>query len=189
MPLPRGFITKCEKTAHELRMALGLEQHAFLNPRQLAAHLGIKIWTPEEIPGMDPSVIHQLLRADASSWSAVTLTIGHRAVIIINSSHSAARKNNDLAHELAHIILKHEPTQMFCMADGTMMIAHYKRDYEDEADTLGHTLLVPRDSLHHFLKLGHSDSQLADHFGVSMQLLTMRKNKTGLAKQMSYRRA
>lgn len=183
----RGFITECEKNALKYRQCLSLSEHSPLNPRQLASFLGIKVLTPEDIPGLDASVLNHLLITDSSSWSAVTLTLNKRSAVILNSSHSLARKNNDLSHELAHIILNHEPTQLVQIPGGKMMISHYRREYEDEADYLGAALLVPRNSLLHYLKIGHDDTKLASFFGVSNSLLTMRKHVTGIAKQLKSR--
>jgi hypothetical protein len=185
--LRRGFKAWCENAAWGYRRDLGLERHSALDPRALAQHLRIAIWTPEEIPGLDPSAVRHLLQVDPSSWSAVTLTAGGQTVIIVNSSHSPERQNSNLAHELAHVVLKHEATQVFFTPDGMMMMMHYNRVHEAEADCLAGTLLVPRDALLMLLGRGFDDRQLAAHFRVSDQLLRMRKNLTGVERQLNHR--
>ena len=185
--LRRGFKTWCENAAGGYRRDLGLARHDGLDPQTLARHLGIEIWTPETIPGLDPAVVRHLLKVDSGSWSALTLTVGRDTIIISNTSHARARANSNLAHELAHQILKHEPAQVFLTADGKMMINHYNPVHEEEASCLSATLLVPREALLHLLALGYTDSQMMEHFGVSAALLTMRKNVTGVVRQLDRR--
>jgi len=185
--LRRGFPTWCENAAKGFRRELGLAEHAALDPRRLASHLGISIWRPQDIPGLAPEVVHHLLRVDPSSWSAVTLMVANRTVIISNDAHTSVRQASNLAHELAHIILKHEPTQAFVSADGKMMMREYNKIYEDEAGCLSGTLLVPRGALLHLLSKGSDDQEVADYFGVSIDLLRMRKNRTGVALQLNRR--
>jgi len=185
-PLRRGFKAWCENAARGYRRELRLEKSARLDTRQLALHVGVGIWTPEEIQGLDPASLHHLLRVDPSSWSAVTLTVGHRSVIITNSSHPATRQNNSLAHELSHLILKHEPAKAFVTSDGMIVMNDYNLTHEEEANCLASTLLVPREGLLHLLSLGCNDEQMAVHFGVSLELLRMRKNITAVARQLDH---
>lgn len=182
--LRRGFKTWCENASYGYRRDLRLPNHARLDPRDLARHIGVAIWTPQDIPGLDPETLNHLLSVDPDSWSAVTLTVGHVSIIITNSSHSDTRQNNSLAHELSHLILKHPPAQAFVTPDGMIVMNEYNRLHEEEANCLSATLLVPRDGLLHLLSLRRSDEQIAAHFGVSMDLLRMRKNLTGVERQL-----
>jgi hypothetical protein len=185
--LRRGFKTWCENAAWGHRRDLGIERFAPLDPRQLAGHLGVAIWTPEEIRGLDKATLHHLVRVDPDSWSAVTLTVKAASVIIINSAHAATRQNSSLAHELSHVILKHEPAKAFVASDGLMVMNYYNPIHEEEASCLSSTLLVPREGLLRLLALGNSDAQMAGHFGVSLDLLRMRKNTTGVTRQLRAR--
>lgn len=182
--LRRGFKTWCENAAWGYRRDMNLEKSARLDPLQLAQHVGVAIWTPHQIRGLDPADLNHLLKVDSGSWSAVTLTIASSSVIITNSSHPATRQNNTLAHELSHIILKHEPAKAFVTPDGMMVMNHYNPTHEEEANCLSATLLVPREGLLQLLSLGRNDQQMADHFAVSLDLLRMRKNTTGVTRQM-----
>ncbi len=102
--------------------------------------------------------------------------------IIINSAHDATRQNNRLAHELSHLILKHEPAKAFVTSDGMMVMNYYNPMHEEEASCLSFTLLVPRDGFLRLVALGNNDAQIAGHFGVSLDLLRMRKNTTSVAR-------
>ena len=187
--LRRGFKTWCENASYGYRRDLRLPKHARLDPRNLAQQIGVAILTPHDIPGLDAETLNHLLNVDPDSWSAVTLTIGQVSIVITNSSHPDTRQNNSLAHELSHLILRHPPAQAFITPDGMMVMNEYNRVHEEEANCLSATLLVPRDGLIHFLMLGWNDEQIAAHFGVSMDLLRMRKNLTGVERQLSRFRA
>jgi Zn-dependent peptidase ImmA (M78 family) len=186
--LRRGFVTWCENAAKGYRRDLGLRTFDALDPRKLAALLGITILFPAEIPGVPKASLHQLLNKDPDSWSAVTLILEAVAVIILNSTHKITRLNSDLAHELSHLILKHKPAQMFVTADGKMVMNHYDAVHEEEAGRLSGILLVPREGLMHLCAQGCGDAEMANHFGVSEQLLVMRKNMSGIVRQMGHRR-
>jgi hypothetical protein len=182
--LRRGFKTWCENASYGYRRDLHLPNHAQLDPRDLARHIGVAVWTPHDIHGLDHQTLNQLLKVDAESWSAVTLTVGQVSVVITNSSHPDTRQNNSLAHELSHLILKHPPAQAFVTPDGMIVMNEYNRVHEEEANCLSGTLLAPRDGLLHLLSLGWNDERIAAHFGISMDLLRMRKNLTGVERQL-----
>lgn len=184
--LRRGFKSWCEKASAGYRRDLRLLRHSALDPRALATHLGIEIFYPNQIPGLDPGALHQLIDIDPDSWSAVTLVVGTTTIIILNSSHPSTRQNSSLAHELAHIILRHSPTQAFFGPGGALMMKEYNANQEAEADCLAGILLVPRDAL--LVLLNQMDEpSLAIHFGVSPELLRMRKNLTGVERQLGNR--
>jgi Zn-dependent peptidase ImmA (M78 family) len=132
--------------------------------------------------------VKQLTEVDADGWSAVTLRLAGSDLIVVNETHVLGRQNNTIAHELSHIILKHEPTQVFFTPDGMMMLAHYNKTFEKEADCLAGTLLVPRESLLFYLDEGRDERWLARYFGVTTKLIQMRRNMTGVDLQRSRRR-
>jgi Zn-dependent peptidase ImmA (M78 family) len=184
--LRRGFKSWCEKASAGYRRDLGLLRHAALDPRALSAHLAIEVFYPEEIPGLDAGALHHLIRVDPDSWSAVTLVVSTTTIIILNSAHPLTRQNSSLAHELAHIILRHSPTQAFFGPGGALMMKEFNASQEAEADCLAGILLVPRDAL--LVMLNQMDEpSLASYFGVSLDLFKMRKNLTGVERQLGNR--
>lgn len=184
--LRRGFKSWCEKASAGYRRDLHLLRQAALDPRILATHLGIEVFYPHQIPDLDPGALHQLVDVDPDSWSAVTLVVGTTTIIILNSAHPLTRQNSSLAHELAHIILRHSPTQAFFGPGGALMMKEYNSSQEAEADCLAGVLLVPRDALL-LLHNQMDEPSLATHFGVSPDLLRMRKNLTGVERQLGAR--
>ena len=167
---------------------LGLEPFASLDPRLLASKMGVKIWTPHDVPGVPAASLRQLTKTDPSSWSAVTICVMNKSLIIVNDQDSPERQNNSLAHELSHIALDHRAAQVFVSPTGQMLLSEYDRMQEEEANWLSGTLLVPRDALLNFLTLGHDHKQIAAHFAVTKDVLQMRINLTGVGKQLANRR-
>jgi Zn-dependent peptidase ImmA (M78 family) len=186
--LRRGFITWCENAARGYRRELRLQPFDALNPRQLASNFKVRIWKPSEVPGLSETSLKQLTQTDPRSWSAATVCVGDKHVIITNDTHSNERQNNSIMHELSHIILKHKPAQVFVSNTGQMMLNVYDNTHEEEANCLSGTLLVPRDALLHLLGEGYDHVRAAAHFVVTVDVIKMRVNKTGVGKQLASRR-
>lgn len=185
--LRRGFKTWCENAARGYRRELKLSPVAPLDPRVLAKYLGVAIWTPAEIPDINPKDVHHLTVVAAESWSAATLRIGNASLIIINNGHALTRQNNSLAHEIGHIVLKHEPAKMYVTPDGLMMMSEYNPIHEEEATWFAGAILVPRDALLDAAARGLTDRAAADYFGVSSAVFQMRRNRTGVDIQLRRR--
>lgn len=134
--LRRGFKTWCENAARGYRRELGLEPFAALDPRLLALKMKIKIWAPHDVPGLPLASLCQLTKTDPSGWSAVTICVADKSVIIVNDRDSPERQNNSLAHELSHIILGHKAAKVFVSSSGQMLLSEYDREQEEEADCL-----------------------------------------------------
>lgn len=170
------------------RRDLRIHPHAALDPAILAEHLGIRVVTPNDIPSLAKAHRDQLLVHDHESWSAVTLTMSDETIIIQNSSHAPTRRNSDLMHELAHVILKHSPAQVMLSPNGHMFMDNYDKTQELEADWLGASLLVPRDGLLSVYSRTPDLDYTAAHFAVSTQMVVWRLRMTGIARQLGNRR-
>src|SRR5215211_6946139 len=111
--MQRGFKTKAEQIACELRVRLGLPAHSPLPAKKLIAHLEVLVMQPGEIPGLRPELIHEMQNGSSDQWSAITFydALG-KPFIIHNPRHAPTRQESDLMHEAAHIICKHRPGQM-----------------------------------------------------------------------------
>lgn len=186
----RGFKTWCENTAAGFRRDLRLPKDSPLNPWTLAEHLKIVVWTPDDLVrlgGLAQAHCDQLLIHDASSWSAVTLVLPSRKVVIVNSQHVPGRQNNDLMHELAHIILEHEPARVDMTPARLLILDTYNKEQEREADWLSGALLVPRDALLHRLTHDPRDEYAASYFNVSTAMIGWRRQVTGIDMQLKRR--
>ncbi|MGH8167524.1 MAG: hypothetical protein ACREQ1_09805, partial [Woeseiaceae bacterium] len=105
--MQRGFKSRCEQISSRYRKKLRVSQQAALPYRRLADDLGVPLWTPADVPGLDDETIRQLSVTDANSWSAVTVRLDTRQVVVINTAQDEKRIPNNIVHELAHIILGH----------------------------------------------------------------------------------
>lgn len=164
---------------------MNLLPSAPIDPWQLATHEQIKVCTPGDIPGLSETHIQTLLRNDGtpSCWSAVTLMVGARTLVILNSSHPRGRQANDLSHELSHRILAHTPQEMDVTADGIMMLKSYDKMQEEEADWLSGCLLLPRDALISIRRRRLDKVDAAKEYGVSQKMLSYRLAMSGVDRQ------
>lgn len=183
----RGFKTWCENAARGYRQDLKLKLVDPIDPRKLAKHLGITVWTPSDVPNLQAQHIHRLTVTERDAWSAVTLREGDRSLIIVNSGQEHGRQNNSLAHEISHVELGHKPAKMLTAFDGSMLMADYDPLHEAEANILAGAILLPREALLRKFQEGMSNSDVATHFGVSLDLVAMRRNLTGVGKQIANR--
>lgn len=190
MAFKRGFKSWCENASKGFRRDLRQELVTALDPRKVADHLGIRLFTVREIQalgGLDDKHADQLLEHDSSSWSAVTLILPETRMVIINSTHSIVRQNSDIMHELSHLILKHSPSRVDTTEAGFMILDTYDKNLEEESDWLSGSLLVPRDALLEVLSQGRSTAEAAAFFQVSVPMLEMRRRLTGVNNQLSSR--
>lgn len=95
---------------------MGLYAYDPLLAKQLAQHLDIRIVSPVELPDLDEQVLQVLLAKDAG-WSALALPLEeNKHWIIYNPTHAATRHESNVMHELAHIILGHQPIRFTLLA-------------------------------------------------------------------------
>jgi Zn-dependent peptidase ImmA (M78 family) len=187
--LERGFKSWCERSALATRTELSIETHAPLAARKLAEHLGISLLTPKEIPGLPTDILEQLTHKDPHGWSAVSFAVETDVTVIYNDRNSAGRQSSDIMHELSHIILDHEPSQVILSVDGQIGMRSFDAKQEDEANWLGWTLLLPRPALMHCIRLGRSTAQIAIDYNVSEDLVKYRTGITGVRRQSRARTA
>lgn len=179
----RGFKAWCERAASDIRSELELDPADPLDPRLLADHLNVTLWTPRNIPGLEESYLSTLLEDDADSWSAVTVSINSTYVIIWNPTHSLARQASDLYHELSHILLGHKGARVDIGPDGHLLLNTFDKSQEDEATWLAGCLLLPRPALIRIRSNQLSQTQVRCKYFASAQMLKFRMQITGVELQ------
>jgi Zn-dependent peptidase ImmA (M78 family) len=184
----RGFKSECESLAAAVRSEIGLDTRAPLDLRVLAEHLGIPLHPVSSLRGEGvASAIRHVMVVNQSVLSAMTIfpqwPRRHR-VIIFNDGNSNARQNSDVAHELSHGILLHEPRT--AIVNGCR---DYAKAEEDEAAWLSGCLLVPRDAAVLVAMSGTPLRIAAEEYGVSVPMMTFRVNSTGARRQAEASRA
>ena len=179
----RGFKSWAERTSLSVRREIGLSAEDPLELVRLANCLDVRLATPKDIPGLPADVLDQLLLFDPWGWSAVSACEGDVTVVIYNPRHSKARQSSDITHELAHIILGHQPATIIMSHDGSMVMRSFNERQEHEANWLAASLLLPRDALisckQHELTIGDA----AHKYGVSEKLVVFRMRITGVDRQ------
>lgn len=183
--LRRGFKSQCERRSVEVRKNFNLGPDAPLSAFTLADVLNVTLWKESEVPEVDINDIHQLCFTDSESWSAFTMRVNDRHLIVFNSTQSIPRQNSVVMHELAHIILGHELTSASLTKEGYFVPTTYNQDQEDEADWLAGTLLLPRPSLLQIRRRNVDDVSAMENYMVSQQMLTWRFRMTGVDHQIS----
>lgn len=181
--LERGFKAWAERASLSIRQELGISVEQPLSPAALADYLEVELWTPRDVPGITKDVLDELLKHDPFGWHALGLQVNGKSIVIYNPRKSAGRQVSDITHELAHIILDHQPATIIYSAELDLGMRSFDQKQEDEANCLAWCLLLPRESLAHAKRRRMSTSETAEHFRVSESLVTYRTNISGIGKQ------
>jgi Zn-dependent peptidase ImmA (M78 family) len=172
LSLRRGFKTEANDHAREVRRELRLAPHDPLDPWRLAEHLGIPVHKLSDLPD---DVAHYFLRVEVSAFSAVTVFRGRRRIIVHNDGHRLGRQASNIAHELGHGLLLHQPAP----ALNVVGCRDWDAVLEEEADWLGAALLISDEAAMHIAQSGMSNREAAEAYGVSEPMARMRINVTG----------
>jgi Zn-dependent peptidase ImmA (M78 family) len=136
---------------------------------------------------VDVERLQELERIQAFAFSACTFDIDDRRVIVYSPIRSGARQKSDIAHELAHLLLEHQLTEIREVAGVPFRTC--RSDQEEEATNLGGTLLLPRPLLLRAVARGMRAEGVARTYGVTLEMARFRLNTTGVARQISRARA
>ena len=181
MTLARGFKTEAEWYAENVRRELGVGPANPLDPWALAKHLDHEVCYLSAFADQHPREVACLQQATgARGFSALLLHAGSARLILLNDRHARTRQAADLAHELAHALLLHEPLPL----ERSQGVRRYDGKAEKEAEWLGATLLVPRPAVAKIIAAGWPVETAARQYGVSVDLMQMRLNKTGARKRV-----
>lgn len=183
----RGFKSWCEETALKVREHQDLAPTAPLSPFVLSRELRVAVVQPADLKDLVEDARRRLLGQHSDCWSAITIPGKQRPLIVYNPSHSVARQNSDLMHELAHILLGHKPTLVFIDPNTNLALRTHDKAQEEEANWLAGCLLLPREVLLHIKATHLSDEAACRHHGVSAKMLTYRMNVSGV--NIQHRRA
>jgi hypothetical protein len=179
--LRRGFKADAERIALEVRSDSGLDPCAPIDCAQLCSSLGIPIIAVPELieSGASARSIRQIL-APHAKFSAMTIGVGTKRLIVYNPCHPITRRASSLAHEVSHMLLEHP----LLPALGVGGCRLWDEVLEAEADWQAATLLVPRDAALNWMRAGGTVEEGADVFGVSIPLFRWRLNQTGVVRQI-----
>jgi Zn-dependent peptidase ImmA (M78 family) len=176
-------MTRAEKDAEALRVAMGLHKAAPVSASAIAEHLNISVVDGAKL--IDEGEFEELERVQAWSLSAVTFNIKGRDIIVTNPLRSSGRRNSDVAHELSHLRIGHNLTELRAI-DGHMFRT-CRPDEEEQATAYGGALLLPRPLLLKAALAGHTAEDIAEANDVTVEMARYRFNTTGVAKQVAAR--
>ena len=176
--LDKSMRNWCENEGVRWRKELKMYTYDPLPARCLAQHLKIQVISPMEIPGIDAELFQCLLTQDAG-WSALTLPVDEgRHLIIYNPTHAATRYESNVMHELAHLLLGHQPIS-FHRLPGGLFMREYRVTDEKMAEYLGGCLQIPARGLDWAFQRNMTLQEIANHFGASLQMVRYRCNMSG----------
>jgi Zn-dependent peptidase ImmA (M78 family) len=185
MTLRRGFRAEAERIAAAIRADLGVAPSDKLPLDDAAGARGVRVVSAAELVDVDR--LADLERIQAFAFSACTFDVGGSAVIVFNPLRSEPRRQSDVAHELAHLILKHELSEVHEVAG--LPFRTCRSDQEEEATTLGGALLLPRPLLLKALSRGMGVEDIAGKYAVTPEMARFRVNTTGAVHQLNRARA
>ena len=180
MALRRGFKSESERIAERVRAEAHLSTGAQVSPEALAEHLDVELLAGDAL--VPRSRFEELRELQDDAFSACTFPpIDGRTVVVHNPLSSIGRRNSDVAHELAHILLGHELSRVETIGESTFLSCDPQQ--EEEAGWLAGCLLLPRELLLREVLQGRSDAAIARKYDVSEDMATFRINVTGVRRQ------
>lgn len=183
--LRRGFTSEANKWALDLRGELKLAPHDPLCPVRLAEHLGVPIF---KLSGLPDCIERSQLLRKKHDFSAAVCFDGLSAFVLINDANDHKRQVSDIAHEIAHVLLRHPPANPF-LQNG---LREFAPEHEIEAEHLGPNLLLSNEAAVLALRLikcgQHSLSSLSDKWGITERVIQMRINLSGAQRRLGLKR-
>jgi hypothetical protein len=183
----RGFKAEAERQAVRLRSELEVSQSARMDVDALAAHLGIDVRNADEL--VDRAELEKLNELQPGCFSAATFHLPDGRVVAVTNpvGTTPARRDSDLAHEISHVILRHQLRTAERIGDLTFF--NCDPDQEEEANWLAGCLLLPRPLLLAEARRGLKPEELAEKHNVSVQMARFRLNASGVHFQVNRGRA
>ena len=181
-----GFKTEANEYAREFRKELGLNLYDPLCPWTLAKHLAIPVISLSQIKAdIGEKHYNYVTRQETSIFSGVTIFHGSRRLIIFNDAHLPYRQASNVAHELSHGILGHQPSEVF----DQIGCRHFDPVMEEEANWLAPALLISEEAALHIVRERMDEEQASQFYRVSKEVIRMRLNVTGARNRVKTQRS
>jgi hypothetical protein len=155
---------------------------ARLGVNQLAEHLGVTVRSADELVPI--TELERLQELQPGCFSAAIFYLPDGKIVAVTNpvDRLPARRDSDLAHELAHVILNHNPSQVDRLADLTFFDCDSEQ--EEEANWLAGCLLLPRPLLLKAARRGYTPERVAEENTVSVEMARFRLNTSGVYLQI-----
>jgi len=177
----RGFKAEAERIAEEVRGEMGKRPSDPVDAFDLARHVGATVRCADELTSREK--LETLEEIQPAAFSACTFTIGDKHVIVYNPLASAGRTQSDVAHEVSHIMLKHDMKSVETIGGLTFFTCDAEE--EQQANWLAGCLLLPRRLLYVAARRGLGGAEIAETYNVSEQMASYRLRATGVLRQLS----
>lgn len=164
----------------EVRTDLGLGALDRLDPMTLAEDLGVPVVGLSQFASVEPQATALFAGVEEAAFSALTVFHGRRRLIVHNDAHDPRRQSSDVAHELAHALLLHDPTPAF----DERGLRIWDPVVEAEAEWLAGVLLVPEEIALEIVRQAMSLGDAASWLGVTPKMIQYRVNVTGAKKRI-----
>jgi hypothetical protein len=182
VPWPNDrFVRHLESEGHKLRQRLKLTSTSRLDPAALIGTYDNMVLFDLRTAASTNAADLQLLRADSACWSAMAFRMGEEGnpwLITWNPWHAQNRIRVSVMEEVSHIILGHKPTDLIPHPITGLPQRTFARSKEREAYGVAGAALVPFNGLVPLVRQGQTEASIAEIFGVSVELVTMRTNVT-----------
>lgn len=174
-----GYERFLEGNANALRQKCDTGAFERLDPFKLAAKMGVQIVKPILDGSANDEILNRVLNEDHDKWDAGTMILpdGSR-LVVLNPTRGETRQRATMMEELAHLHLGHKPSKLIVIGGITMRTV--KKADESAAYHVGAAALLPARILKGASTRRYTAEQVAEEHGVSMQLLKMRENLTGI---------
>jgi hypothetical protein len=179
----RGKAKAFELKAQQIRQFAGISPGQRLDPFALARQLKLNViadaqqWR-QHLP-LDARTAEQLFLKDSSGWSGGVTPDredGTR-VVLLNPTHSPQRQAATLMEEICHVLLGHQPSTI---TPDQNKLRDYNHRIEEEAYGVGAAALLPGEALKECIDSNWDERRIAEHFGVSVWLVSFRCKFLGL---------
>lgn len=179
MPLRRGFKAEAERRAISMWSEVGQPAQQPLDLDATASTLGARILMADQL--VSRHRLETLEELQPFAFSACTFDVQGQPIIVLNPLHAEGRRRADAAHEIAHLLLRHEMRVPERIAGYVFFTGN--ADQEDEATWLAGALLLPRATVVRAAHAGMGPADLAGVYGTTEEMARFRLNATGAAIQ------
>ncbi len=182
MALQRGFKAEAERLAKDIWSAMRLTPSDCMDAVDLAKHVGCVVRSADAL--VDIAKLKELKRIQDDAFFACTFKLpGDRHAIVFNPLMPDTRRNSDVAHEVAHIVLDHRLSRLERL--GNVAFLSCDKQQEEEAAWLSGCLLLPRFALSHDVTKRMASKTIAENRVLSNDMVDYRVRVTGVARQLA----
>lgn len=174
---------RIERETAALRRRVGLDQIQVLDPQLIVDHIEAELFYFHELIDDDPDALRRA-QACGIDGTAFIHPETRSAGIVLNCGKPTTRQRATLMEELAHLILRHAPSQVRLDPALGMTTRTFNRSQEEEAYDYGAALLLPKERIQRDVKdLRLHAREMAKAHGCSEQIVKYRVNRMRLGRQ------